>query len=109
MTKTVYIASPYTKGDVAVNVSSSIFMAENLREYGYLPFCPLLNHFWHFMSPHDYKYWSKMDLEWLDVCDCLLRIPGESGGADNEVEYMLRLGKPVFYSLFDLLKSDGVA
>ena len=44
-----------------------------------------------------------MDLEWLEVCDCLVRIAGESIGADREVEYMRQLGKPVFYTIEELL------
>jgi hypothetical protein len=105
--KTVYIASPYTKGDVAVNVRNSFLMAEKLREAGYLPFCPLWTHFWHFLSPHEYTYWTTMDFEWLKVCDILLRLPGESSGADGEVAYMKKLGKPVFYNLEDLLILDS--
>ena len=105
--KTVYIACPYTKGDVAVNVRNAILMAEKVREAEFLPFVPILTHFWHFMSPHPYEYWTRMDLEWLEVCDCILRIPGESSGADNEVKYMEILGKPVYYSLEELVKSEA--
>lgn len=103
MIKTVYIASPYTKGDVAINVRNSILAAEQLRERGFLPFCPLWTHFWHFMSPHSYEYWTKMDLEWLPFMDCVLRLPGESSGADGEVEYMKKLYKPIYYSIDDLI------
>jgi hypothetical protein len=107
--KTVYIASPYTIGDVAKNVSRSIFAAEELRKLGFLPFCPLLTHFWHFLSPHPKEYWMSMDMEWLDLCDCILRLPGESTGADEEVKYMLSKGKPVFYSMGELLAYLAVA
>jgi hypothetical protein len=100
--KTVYIASAYSKGDCAVNVRNSILAAENLRAHGYLPFCPLWTHFWHFMSPHPYEYWTEMDLEWLPLMDCILRLPGESSGADKEIIYMQGLGKPVFYSIGEL-------
>ena len=104
MVKTVYIASMYSKGDQAVNVRTSIFAAEELRGYGFLPYVPLLTHFWHFMSPHEYEYWTKMDLEWLHFMDCILRLPGESSGADNEVTYMLDLGKPAFWSINSILE-----
>ena len=107
--RVVYIASPYTKGDVAENVRRSILFAEQLRDFGYLPYCPLWTHFWHFLSPHPYEYWTKMDLEWLHKCDCLVRIGGESYGADNEVRYMHDLGKPVYYSIQELLMSEGEA
>lgn len=102
--KTVYIASPYSKGDCAVNIRNSILAAEELRSHGFLPFCPLLTHFWHFMSPHPYEYWTQMDLEWLHHMDCILRLPGESTGADNEVIEMQELGKPIFFSVEELLE-----
>lgn len=107
----VYIASPYTLGDVAINVRKSLAMADELRDAGFLPYCPLLTHFWHMVFPHPYSYWLQMDLEWLRECDCLLRMPGESRGADKEVETMLLLGKPVVYSkgeLIALAKKTGL-
>jgi hypothetical protein len=100
--KTVYIASPYTKGDVAINVRTSFLAAEAIRALGLLPFCPLWTHFWHFLSPHEYTYWTTMDIEWLEICDCLLRLPGESSGADYEVSYMKSQGKPVYYSVDEI-------
>ncbi len=105
--KTVYIASPYTKGDVAINVRTPILVADILREAGYLPYLPLMSHFWHMISPHPYEYWTAMDMEWLYVCDCILRLPGESKGADAEVKRMIELGKPVFYSLYQFLKDEN--
>ena len=107
--KTVYIACPYTKGDVAVNVRNAILMAEKVREAGFLPFVPILTHFWHFMSPHPYEYWTSMDLEWLHYCDCILRIPGESSGADAELDYnRMHLGKSVYYDIASLVERELV-
>ena len=105
---TIYIASPYTHGNQAENVRKSLEEAENLRQAGFLPFCPLLSHFWHFMSPHPYDYWMKMDLEWLEKCDGLLRLPGESAGADAEVEHALAHNIPVFFNMVDLVEWFGV-
>jgi len=45
-----------------------------------------------------------MDLEWLAKCDAVLRLPGESKGADIEKDYALSLGIPVFFSIDDLLE-----
>jgi hypothetical protein len=36
------------------------------------------------------------------MCDAILRLPGESAGADEEVKLAKELGKPVFYSIVDL-------
>ena len=98
----VYVASAYTKGDVAVNVRASIDAADELINEGFIPFCPLLTHFHHMIHPHDYETWMMLDLEWLSACNYLLRLPGESSGADYEVEYARSVGIPVFYTIEQL-------
>lgn len=102
----IYVAGPYTKGDVAVNVRNAILAGNNLRALGHAPYIPHLTHFWHMLIPHDIDYWYKVDLEWLDACDGLLRLPGESAGADNEVKYAHGIGIPVFYSIDEIYKHD---
>ena len=39
-----------------------------------------------------------MDLAWIERCDALLRMPGESSGADREVEHARAHSVPVFHS-----------
>jgi len=102
MKTVVYIASPYTKGDVAVNVRKSFEAADELAGLGYLPYPPLFTHFWHLIFPHPYEFWCEMDLEWILHCDCLLRLPGESSGADKEVEFAVKYNIPVYYSVSEL-------
>jgi hypothetical protein len=99
---TVYIASPYTKGDVAVNVRESLLVADQLVALGFAPFVPLLSHFWHFLSPKPYETWTALDKEWVLRCDCLLRLPGESSGADAEVALARQKGIRVFHSIAEL-------
>lgn len=101
MTK-VYIASSYTLGDVAVNVKLQIDTVDELMNKGFAPFAPLYSHFQHMVHPRPYQDWVKIDLEWVKVCDCLLRLDGESKGADGEVEYAKELGLPVFYSINEM-------
>jgi hypothetical protein len=103
MRKIVYIASPYTKGDVAVNVRESFRVATQLAESGYLPFPPLFSHFWHLLFPHPYEFWTALDLEWILRCDCVLRLPGESTGADNEVAFAKSHNIPVYFSIEELI------
>lgn len=95
--KYIYIAGPYTNGDPVLNIRKTIEAADELRELGYVPFIPHLSHLWHLISPHEYEYWMLYDFEWLERCDALLRLPGESEGADREIDRMHILGKPVFY------------
>ncbi len=100
----VYIASPYTKGDVAINVKKQIDTVDVLINKGFVPFAPLYFHFQHLVHPRPYEDWIELDLKWLEVCDCLLRLSGKSKGADKEVKKARKLGLPIFYSLEDLYK-----
>lgn len=98
----VYIASPYTLGDVAVNVRKQMLIADYLITMGYAPFVPLYSHFQHIFSLRPYEDWIKLDRQWLYQCDCVLRLPGESKGADEEVKYAKSVGISVFYSINEL-------
>ncbi len=100
----VYIASPYTKGDVAVNVRTQLEMANKLMDLGFAPFAPLYSHFQHMAFPRPYEDLIKIDLEWVKVCDAVLRLPGESKGADGEVLYATDLNIPVFYTVEELIE-----
>ena len=103
----VYIASPYTLGDVALNVKMQIDTAHELMNAGFAPFVPLYSHFQHMIHPRPYDQWLQIDLEWIKVCDCLLRLGGLSTGADKEVEFARSLDKEIFYSIEGLMASRG--
>lgn len=102
MTK-VYIAGPYTKGDVAINVKNAMDVTNILIQKGFAPYCPHLSHFLHMASPQPYETWTNLDNEYVKVCDCLLRLTGVSSGADAEVLLAKSLGLPIFYSIEELL------
>ena len=99
----VYIASPYTKGDIAVNVKRQLDCFDELVNYGFAPFAPLYSHFQHMAHPRPYEDWIKLDLEWVTVCDCVLRLDGESSGADGEVKFAEERNIDVFYSIEELV------
>lgn len=106
----VYIAGPYTKGNVNENVREAVLAADELVALGYLPFVPHLYHLWDLMQPHPYEHWMMLDMGWLRTCDVLLRLPGESSGADREVAEMRRLGRPVVHTHSELLAAaDEIA
>jgi hypothetical protein len=100
--KRVYIASPYTLGDVAVNVKVQLDVADQLMTLGFSPYVPLLTHFQHIAHPRPYADWCRQDDAWIPCCDYLLRLPGESKGADREVELAASLGIPVFTSIDEI-------
>jgi len=82
----VYVAGPYTGGDVAENVRRAVLVALDLREAGIVPVVPHLSHFAHYLSPRPYEFWMSWDFDLLDRCDMMLRLSGESPGADREAE-----------------------
>lgn len=97
----VFISGPYTIGDKEENTINAILAGEEVIKLGHTPFVPHLCHFWDKKFPHDYQYWIDFDLSWLEECDALIRLPGESSGADNEVKKALSLNIPVFFSLIE--------
>lgn len=94
----VYLASPYTNGDVAANVHRQIKAANELMDRNFAPFTPLLYHFHHLVIQRPYDDWLELDLIWLEQCDCMLRLPSleESSGADTEEAVAKSLGLPIF-------------
>lgn len=99
----VYIAGPYTKGDVAVNVRKAINAGNTLIDLGFAPYVPHLTHFIHMIHPRAYETWINLDETWVLSCDCLLRLPGESKGAESEVRLALENNIPVYISIEELV------
>ena len=103
----IYVAGPYTKGDVAVNVRNAIEAANQLADLGFAPFVPHFTHFWHMIFPRKYKFWLELDKQFLPYCDALLRLRGKSSGADKEVKFAKEKKIKVFYSIKKLEEYYG--
>ena len=99
----IYIAGPYSAGDVALNVRQAVLAGLAIHETGHVPFIPHLFHFAQYLCPQDYAVWCALDLQWLKACHCVLRLAGDSPGADREVEFAMTLGMPVYFTLQDFL------
>jgi hypothetical protein len=99
----VYVAGPYSGGDTVANINRAIFNGDWLLSLGYVPFIPHLTGFWHLIHPHKYEDWLAYDMAWLRMCDAILRLPGESPGADREEQEAMRIGIPVFLSVPELI------
>ena len=100
--KRIYVAGPYTGGEVIENVRKAVRAGDQLMDMGYAPFIPHLSHFAHFLEPRPYQDWLDMDLAWVAACDAVLRLPGKSPGADKELLLADDLGIHVCYSLDEL-------
>ena len=105
----IYIASPYTNGDTAINVRRQLDMANKLLNLGYFPYTPLLTHFQHMFTPRSEGDWLKLDFVYIKVCDAVLRLKPivdnkelTSKGADLEEKVANENNVPVFYDLGEL-------
>lgn len=102
--KYVYIAGPYSSPDPDLNTERAIPPFIKLIEEGFAPFLPHLCITADRLSPHNYEFWMQYCFDQLRRCDALLRLPGDSPGADREVAFAEELGIPVYYSLNHFLR-----
>ncbi len=101
----VYISSPYRDIDVNTmrnNVYHSLDVADELLKKGHIPIAPLLFHFWNVVSPKSDEEWLRLDKAYICMADCLLRLPGESKGADIECAYAEGRGMTVYHSIQEI-------
>lgn len=104
----VYVAAPYTLGDVGANVHRCVKLCDALWAAGFLPICPLLTHLWHVISPKSYDEWLEYDSYFLHDADVMLfdagRTPGPSNGVRQELLQAERDGIPVYWSVESLYR-----
>lgn len=116
----VYLATPISVGDLADNINAATDCFHQLMSYGYAPLCPAWScfateAFWGYRDDRGedvvtvmaeaaaaprkttWKEWMRVCLPWVTVADAVLRLPGYSKGADEEVELARELNIPVFY------------
>jgi hypothetical protein len=81
----IYVAGPLGTKDPFSNAGLAIRYADRLRAEGHTPVIPHLNCFWAAICPGvPYEEWMRMDLEMVLRCNLLIRLPGESPGAERE-------------------------
>lgn len=106
----IYVAGPIGKRDEqrAGKIDRALEVGSQLLMLGYAPFIP---HFWHFAEERGlsggYEQMLAYDFTWLGACDGVLRLDGESPGADREVARARQLGLPVFHSIVEVAEAWG--
>lgn len=123
--KRVYVSGPITRGPLAHNINQAVAASLYLLRSGFAPFCPHLScysgpatatpegHVVAFATRegapgvtwHD---WIEMDLAWVAASAAVLRLPGDSKGADLECAEAERLGIPVYGDIFELVYKERV-
>lgn len=102
----VFISAPYSLPDPATNIKRVSRVASRLATSGRLfPVAPvLLCHAWEQTVGQSYEFWIEYTKRFVENTDSLLRLSGESDGADGEVELANSLGIPIFYDVDSILE-----
>lgn len=108
MRKRIFISGPIAAGDRVENLAAALQAFRVLADHGFAPFCPHLSMFIAFSMPGiRYEDWMQIDLPWVEVADAVLRLPGESKGADQECQLALQRGLTVYHNLGRLIEKMG--
>lgn len=97
-----YVAGPYTRPDPVLNTRDAGLAADQVLKLGAVALVPHLSLLHHAISPRPYEDWIRIAMQMLSRCDVVLRIPGESPGADREVALARELRLTVVTSLAGL-------
>lgn len=102
--KRVYISGPITKGDRLHNFTQALVAERELLRAGFAPFNPMNTMVLPFAWDGEFSHerWLQRDFAWIEVSDAVLRLPGESVGADEETKYAECWDVPVFESIDEL-------
>lgn len=102
----IYIAGPYSHPDPVINTNNAIQAAEEVLKKGHVPYIPHLTLLWHLVSPHVVEFWYEYDQVWLRYCNAVLRLPGPSKGADDEVAIAINLCLPIYRSIAEIPEGE---
>lgn len=98
----IYVAGPMAKGNFSSNMRMAIDAARDLMAKGHHPFVPHLHWYIDLIHPKPPEEWLDLDKVWLLQCQGLLRLPGDSVGADIEVAWAKDHGLEIFNRLNDV-------
>lgn len=110
----IYLAGPITKNNRNLNFYQACEAQIRLMRTGeYSCYNPMLSMANFENSNLSWDDWLDCDESWIRVSDLVLRLPGESKGADREVAFAKSIGIPVvgieyFECLHGLFTHDSV-
>ena len=95
----VFISSPYSIGDKRENLKRHMDSAFELMKADFIPFVPLLYSYMDDIYEMSYSEWLIQTTSWIESCDVVLRLPGESNGCEKEEKVARNKGIPIVYSI----------
>ena len=91
----IYLAGAFSS-EPEFNTHKAIKIGAKLSDMGYAVFVPHLSYWWDKIDKRDYEWYMEYDFNILSRCDLLVRIPGESKGADREWNFARLNDIPAF-------------
>ncbi len=92
----VYLAGPITQGDREHNFNQAADAHKDLLLAGFAVLNPMLSMKLPGCWDIPHRTWLDSDLPWVECAEAVLRLPGASMGADEEVEHAKEFCIPVF-------------
>ena len=102
----IYVAGPLSNNETWShttqwqNMLNAIEAGAELKEKGHYPFVPHYSYMMTNMGHHfTYGDWLEEDFVWIEKCEALYRMEGDSAGADLELKHARNLGKIIFLGM----------
>lgn len=93
----VYISGPITKGDKNHNLYQAMVAHKQLLEAGFSVINPMPSMIYPFNHEIEHLAWLENDLPHVAAAHAVLRLPGESLGAEMECQWAEEKGVPIYY------------
>lgn len=104
----VYVASPMSLQPIE-GPRAAALAGDKIVAHGWAAYLPQLDRLWAYMTGEKpYETWLAHDFAWIEVCDALVRCPGESKGADREVEFAKTQCIPIFLGVESFLAAKDL-
>ncbi len=105
----IFIAGPMsTSGEPGPNLNQACHEAAKLVDHGFAPYVPHLNWICDAIEPSLIDAWKNSNRHFIEHSTAILRLPGESKGADEEVRFARdTLGLPIFFSAEEVISQYG--
>lgn len=98
----IYISGPVSKGNMFANFTEFGEYFHKLVGLGFAPRNPGESMLMPGNQQIPWRTWVDIDIPWVAVSDVVMRIPGDSVGADEECEVAAHHGIPVIHRYHDL-------
>jgi hypothetical protein len=108
----IFLSCPISNGDMATdteiekNVAVAIAYETVLRDLEFAVVNPALSWFSHKFRPWSHDRWMEQAIDTMLRCDAVLRVPGDSVGADREQAFAETHDLPYFESVACLLEHE---